>query len=134
MQIGAQFNISINRRLGPGLRRYDVNAVTPVEAGAQSHFMNKSPCVYIMASSRNGTLYIGVTSDLTKRVWEHKNNAIEGFTKKYSVHTLVWYQVFDTMPQAIRNEKQIKEWKRKWKLELIESSNPEWKDLYDDIK
>ena len=60
-------------------------------------------------------------------------NAIAGFTKKYSVHTLVWYQVFDTMPQAIRNEKQIKEWKRKWKLELIENSNPEWRDLYEDI-
>jgi putative endonuclease len=110
-----------------------LHAVTPVQTGAQSHWMNKSPCVYIMASHRNGTLYVGVTSDLLKRVWEHKNNAMEGFTKKYSVHTLVWYQFFDTMPQAIHNEKQLKEWKRQWKLELIESVNPEWKDLYENI-
>ena len=86
-----------------------------------------------MASQRNGTLYIGVTSDLAKRVWEHKNNIIEGFTKKYSVHKLVWYQIFENMPEAIKAEKQMKEWKRKWKLELIESMNPEWKDLYENI-
>jgi putative endonuclease len=138
-KVGAQSNINnVNSRLGTGLRRYDVNgrhtrAVTPAKAGAQSHFMNKLPCVYIMASERNGTLYVGVTSDLAKRVWEHKNNVIEGFTKKYSVHTLVWYQVFETMLQAIRNEKQFKEWKREWKLELIESLNPDWRDLYEDI-
>ena len=96
--------------------------------------MEKHPCVYIMASERNGTLYVGVTSDIAKRVWEHKNNVIEGFTKKYSVHTLVWFQIFATMPEAIKAEKQMKEWKRKWKLELIESMNPEWRDLYDEIK
>jgi len=84
----------------------------------------------ISTSTRN---FLSCSSDLAKRVRAHKNGIIEGFTKKYSVHTLVWYQVFDTMPQAIRNEKQIKEWKRKWKVELIESSNPEWRDLYDDI-
>ena len=86
-----------------------------------------------MASERNGTLYVGVTSDIAKRVWEHKNNIIEGFTKKYSVHKLVWYQIFENMPEAIKAEKQMKEWKRKWKLELIESMNPEWKDLYENI-
>jgi len=95
--------------------------------------MNKAPCVYIMASQRNGTLYIGVTSDLAKRVWERKNDAIEGFTKKHNVHMLVWYRQHETMPEAIKDEKQIKEWKRRWKLELIESSNPEWSDLYDSI-
>ena len=95
--------------------------------------MNKQPAVYILASKRNGTLYIGVTSDLVKRIWEHKNNAIEGFTKRYNVPQLVWYELHGSMESAINREKQIKEWKRKWKLELIESSNPSWQDLYDKI-
>jgi putative endonuclease len=86
-----------------------------------------------MASRRNGTLSVGVTSDLAKRISEHKNNVVEGFTKKHNVHTLVWYQFLETMPGAIKTEKQIKEWKRKWKLELIENSNPEWRDLYENI-
>jgi len=86
-----------------------------------------------MASQRNGTLYIGVTSDLAKRAWEHKNDVVESFTKKHNVHALVWYQHFDAMPEAIKTEKQFKEWKRKWKLDLIENLNPEWRDLYDDI-
>jgi putative endonuclease len=92
--------------------------------------MSKQPCVYILASDQNGTLYVGVTSDLTKRVWEHKNDLVPGFTRRYSVHDLVWYEMHDSMESAIAREKAIKEWKRHWKLELIERENPEWKDLY----
>ena len=92
--------------------------------------MDKQPAVYILASKRNGTLYIGVTSGLTKRIWEHKNNVVEGFTKRYGVHRLVWYELHETLKSAIQREKQIKEWKRKWKLELIEGVNPNWQDLY----
>ncbi len=95
--------------------------------------MNKQPAVYILASKRNGTLYIGVTSDLVKRVWEHRNNMAEGFTKRYGVHQLVWYEMHEGMESAIEREKQLKEWKRKWKLELIESVNPSWQDLYHTI-
>ena len=86
------------------------------------------PCVYILASQRNGTLYIGVTSDLIKRVWEHQSDVVENFTKQYQVHTLVWYEVHESMESAIVCEKQLKEWKRQWKLELIEKSNPYWND------
>jgi len=86
-----------------------------------------------VASKRNGTLYIGVTSDLVKRIWEHKNNMVEGFTKRYGVHQLVWYEVHEGMESAIEREKRLKEWKRKWKLELIESTNPSWQDLYHTI-
>ena len=93
----------------------------------------KQPCVYMLASRRNGTLYTGVTSDLIKRVWEHKNDLIEGFTKRYGVHMLVWYEAHETMLSAIAREKAIKEWKRRWKLELIENSNSEWRDLYPDL-
>jgi putative endonuclease len=92
--------------------------------------MFKKPCVYILASDRNGTLYVGVTSDLVKRVWEHKNDLVPGFTKRYSAYDLVWYEMHDSMESAIAREKAIKEWKRQWKLELIERENPEWKDLY----
>jgi putative endonuclease len=95
--------------------------------------VNRQPAVYIMTSKRNGTLYVGVTSDLAKRIWEHKNNAVEGFTKRYNVHRLVWYELHETMGSAIQREKQMKEWKRKWKLELIESTNPNWRDLYQTI-
>jgi putative endonuclease len=89
--------------------------------------------VYILSSKRNGTLYVGVTSDLVKRVYEHKNNLVEGFTKKYSVHSLVWYETHDSAESAITREKQIKKSKRVWKLEMIEQSNPEWNDLYETI-
>ena len=95
--------------------------------------MIKQPAVYILASKRNGTLYVGVTSDLVKRVWEHKSNLVSGFTKRYKVHQLVWYEVNDTMDSAILREKRIKEWKRKWKLELIEKSNHTWEDSYKKI-
>ncbi|MEK9145055.1 MAG: GIY-YIG nuclease family protein [Elusimicrobiota bacterium] len=95
--------------------------------------MIKQPCVYILASRRNGTLYVGVTSCLIKRIWEHKNDVVEGFTKKYHVHTLVWFEPHGTMESAILREKAIKCWKRLWKLELIEMNNPDWKDLYSEI-
>jgi len=92
--------------------------------------VNKQPAVYILASKRNGTLYIGVTSDLVKRIWEHRNDMVEGFTKRYNVHRLVWYELHENMESAIEREKRLKEWKRKWKLELVESTNPNWLDLY----
>jgi putative endonuclease len=88
------------------------------------------PAVYILASKRNGTLYIGVTSNLCNRIAEHKHGAIAGFTQKYNVKILVWFQNFDSMEAAIREEKRLKEWKRIWKLELIEKSNPDWHDLF----
>ena len=93
----------------------------------------KQPCVYILASRRNGTLYAGVTSDLIQRVWQHKNDQAEGFTKRYRVHTLVWFEVCATMDAAIAREKAIKEWKRAWKIELIEKANPAWRDLYAEL-
>ena len=89
--------------------------------------------VYILCSKRNGTLYTGVTSNLKKRIYEHKNNLVEGFTKKYNVHLLVWYEVHESVESAITREKQIKEWKRAWKLALIEKDNPEWNDIYEGI-
>ena len=95
--------------------------------------MERQPCVYLLASIRNGTLYTGVTSNLMKRIWEHKNNLVEGFTKKYDVHTLVWYELHATMESAIRREKAIKNWKRAWKVKVIEELNPEWRDLYPDL-
>jgi len=93
----------------------------------------KQPCVYLLASRRNGTLYTGVTSNLAQRVWQHKNDLAEGFSKKYGVHLLVWHEVHVTMESAIAREKAIKAWKRAWKLELIELANPEWRDLYEEI-
>ena len=95
--------------------------------------MSKQPAVYILASKRNGTLYVGVTSNLVKRVWEHKNGTARGFTQRYRVNQLVWYELHETMESAIIREKRIKNWKRDWKLELIESKNPDWLDLYDRI-
>jgi len=92
----------------------------------------KTPCVYILASRRNGTLYIGVTSDLPQRVTLHKQDLIEGFTKKYGVHRLVYYEMHPTMDAAILREKRLKEWRRLWKIRLIESMNPEWIDLFDE--
>ena len=93
----------------------------------------KQPCVYLLASKRNGTLYVGVTSDLIQRVWQHKNDFADGFTRRYGVHTLVWYEECGTMESAIAREKAIKEWKRAWKIRLIEDRNPEWKDLYGEL-
>ncbi|MCH8041164.1 MAG: GIY-YIG nuclease family protein [Nitrospinae bacterium] len=95
--------------------------------------MSKQPAVYILASKRNGTLYIGVTSDLPKRAWEHKNDVVEGFTKRYRVHRLVYYELHEDMESAIRREKHMKKWNRAWKLELIEKQNPDWRDLWEGI-
>ena len=95
--------------------------------------MVSQPAVYILASKRNGTLYIGVTSDLPKRAWEHKNDLVDGFSKKYAVHRLVYYELYDDMLSAITREKQLKKWNRAWKLELIEERNPKWKDLLEGI-
>ena len=92
--------------------------------------MEKQPAVYILETKRNGTLYIGVTSNLAKRVWEHKNNMVAGFTRRYGIHQLVWYEIHETMESAITREKRLKDWKRQWKIELIESSNPNWQDMY----
>ncbi|MGN6321810.1 MAG: GIY-YIG nuclease family protein [Dyella sp.] len=92
--------------------------------------MDRQPCVYILSSGRRGTLYIGVTSDLIKRVWQHKNHVVEGFTNRYDVHRLVWLELHETMESAILREKAIKNWKRNWKIRLIEEENPHWIDLY----
>ena len=94
----------------------------------------KQPCVYILASKRNGTLYLGVTSNLMQRVWQHKNDLADSFSKRYQVHMLVWYELHPTMRSAIVREKAIKEWKRAWKLELIEKTNPDWRDLIEDLR
>ena len=89
--------------------------------------------MYLLASKTNGTLYVGITSDLVKRIWEHKNGVVEGFTKRYGTHKLVWYELHETLHGAIAREKAIKEWQRKWKLQLIEKTNPQWRDLYPDL-
>ena len=95
--------------------------------------MERQPCVYMLASKRNGTLYVGVTSNLCKRIWQHKNDLVEGFTRKYKVHVLVWYELHTSMESAISREKVIKKWRRQWKLDVIESENPDWKDLYEGL-
>ena len=95
--------------------------------------MDKQYCVYILASRKNGTLYVGITSDLIKRVWEHKEKVIKGFTSKYGVDRLVYYEVFHDPKNAIKREKRLKFYKRQWKIDLIEKENPEWEDLYREI-
>lgn len=95
--------------------------------------MEKEFYTYILASKRNGTLYIGVTSNLPERIWQHKNNLVDGFTKKYGVKNLVFYEQYADAYSAIAREKRLKEWKRQWKLELIEKFNPNWVDLYESI-
>lgn len=87
-------------------------------------------CVYILASGRNGTLYVGVTSDLIKRNWQHRIEVVDSFTSRHHVHDLVWYEQHETMESAILREKRLKDWRRAWKLRLIEGENPEWADLY----
>jgi putative endonuclease len=111
----------------------------PAKAGIQRaapHGMIKAvkrACVYILASKPNGTLYVGVTSDIARRAFEHRSDAVDGFTKRYGVHRLVYVEFHETVPDAIVREKRIKKWNRSWKIELIERDNPEWRDLYDDI-
>ena len=95
--------------------------------------MDKQYYVYILASRKNGTLYVGVTSDLVRRIWEHKNKAVKGFTSKYGVDRLVYYEIFDDTENAIKREKRLKEYKRQWKIDLIEKKNLEWEDLYEAI-
>ena len=95
--------------------------------------MPKQPCVYILASKPRGTLYVGVTSTLIQRAWQHRNHVVEGFTKRYGVTKLVWYELHETMGRAIRREKELKKWMRAWKLELVEARNPEWTDLYESL-
>ena len=93
----------------------------------------RQPCVYMLASRRNGVLYVGVTSNLIARIWQHRNDLVVGFTSRYRIHQLVWFEQHDTMESAIRREKAIKEWQRHWKRELIEKFNPYWRDLYREI-
>ncbi len=93
----------------------------------------KQPAVYIVATGKRGTLYIGVTSNLIARTWQHREHVVDGFTKRYNVTMLVWYELHGTMDTAIQREKQLKKWNREWKLRLVQESNPEWKDLWDDI-
>ena len=93
----------------------------------------KTYYIYILASKRNGTLYCGVTNDLLRRVYEHKNDLVDGFTKRYKVHSLVWYEECNSVESALEREKDIKRWYRRWKLDLIEKTNPLWDDLYENL-
>ena len=95
--------------------------------------MEKAFCVYLLASARNGTLYVGVTSNLVQRVWQHKEGLVDGFTKEYAVKDLVWYEQHDNAESAIRREKQVKKWNREWKVRMLEEQNPYWNDLYPQI-
>ncbi len=95
--------------------------------------MEKQPAVYILANGYNGTLYIGVTCNLIQRIWQHKNDLVEGFTEKYGVHMLVYYELHEQMLTAIQREKQLKKWDRQWKIRLIEKANPAWKDLWEEL-
>ena len=93
----------------------------------------KTPCIYILASGMKGSLYVGVTSNLAQRVWQHKNEIGSKFTGKYDIHRLVWYEVHESMESAIAREKAIKKWRREWKVRLVEESNPSWVDLYEGL-
>ena len=93
----------------------------------------KEPAVYILASKRGGVLYIGVTSDLLKRAWQHRNDLVEGFTRRYRVHTLVYFEQFESMILAIEREKELKKWRRAWKVALVEKTNPTWLDLWPEL-
>lgn len=105
----------------------------PAQCGHPNHMNNKQYYVYILAKAPNSTFYVGVTSDLAKRVWEHKHEVADGFTKKYGIKTLVYYEVYEDINEAIRREKRLKKWNRSWKIKVIEEMNPEWSDLYDGI-
>ncbi len=125
------------RPLVPGVRRDDdewerrYRIRQPI--GLEDEAVEKFPAVYIMASKKNGTLYTGVTSDLVGRVWEHKNNVFKGFSRRHNIKLLAWYEFHQTMPDAIEREKNIKEWKRLWKVKLIDEFNPQWNDLYEHL-
>ena len=94
---------------------------------------DRAPCVYILASRRHGSLYVGVTSNLPGRIWQHRNDQVGGFTREHQIHVLVWFEMHETMASAILREKAIKQWKRAWKIELIERTNRTWRDLYEDV-
>jgi putative endonuclease len=93
----------------------------------------KEPAVYILTNRSNGVLYVGVTSDLIKRIWQHRNNSVEGFSQRYRLHLLVYFAQFESMIEAIAREKELKKWRRAWKVALIEQNNPEWRDLWPDL-
>jgi putative endonuclease len=93
----------------------------------------RRPAVYILASKPNGTLYVGVTSDLVRRIWQHRNDAVEGFTMRYGIHRLVHFEQFGSMVEAIEREKELKKWRRAWKIALVEEANPDWRDLWPEI-
>ena len=95
--------------------------------------MEKLPCVYILTNKPRGTLYIGVTSNLPQRIWQHKNKVTKGFTEKHKLNKLVWYELHDNMMSAIEREKALKAWNREWKIRVVEEMNPTWGDLYDDL-
>ncbi len=95
--------------------------------------MEKLPCVYILTNKRHGTLYVGVTSNLPQRIWQHKNKEVKGFSERYALDKLVWYEIYEEMLPAIQREKAIKAWKRGWKIKAIEKMNSDWRDLYDDL-
>ena len=93
----------------------------------------REPAVYMLATKPYGTLYIGVTSDLVKRIWEHRNDAVEGFSKRYRAHRLVYFEQFRSMVEAIEREKELKKWRRAWKIALVDAANPDWRDLWSEI-
>ena len=95
--------------------------------------MEKHPAVYILTNRREGTLYTGVTSNLLVRIAQHRDDLVPGFTRRYKLHRLVWFEQHDSMDEAIRREKQIKRWRRRWKIDLVETENPTWRDLYNDL-
>jgi putative endonuclease len=107
--------------------------VTPALCGGLETQMNKQYYVYILTKGRNSTFYVGMTSNLAKRIWEHKNKVGDGFTKKYNIDLLVYYEVFDDPENAIKREKRLKKWNRAWKMKIIEEKNPNWDDLYEQI-
>jgi putative endonuclease len=124
------YTLSFQRKLESGpLTRHSRENGNP----ERLYIKTKYSYVYILASKRNGTLYVGVTADIVKRVYEHKNNLVDGFTKKYGVHMLVYYQQFEDIESAILEEKRLKNWRREWKLKLIEKDNADWKDLYEGL-
>ncbi len=104
--------------------------VIPAQAGIHFELAMKQPCVYVLANKPRGTLYIGVTSDLVARIWQHKNDLAVGFSKQYKIHFLVYYEMHATMLEAISKEKQLKKWNREWKIKLVDGFNENWTDLY----
>ncbi|MEB0141224.1 GIY-YIG nuclease family protein [Undibacterium sp. CCC2.1] len=128
--------IALRFRMYPDLKICKVYTRTHRNQGrifSTTYYGMKQPAVYILASEQNGTLYIGVTSNLVQRTWQHRDGIVEGFTQRYAVKTLVWYELHSTMKTAITREKALKKWNRSWKLKLIEEKNPQWLDLWPEI-